>query len=140
MVYLSRYGFAQTHYLKYRLRLTHRKRKKGNWMSLSPPPLLLKIGYFWSIKLRWGRWKNYLMTNFLGWELFPSGGSTVGTLGPCILLNVPKVGHPTVYRERLHIIHIGQFAYRERLNMILIGQPVWRKRPNIIHIGQPVCR
>ena len=37
------------------------------------------------------------MTNFLGWELFPSGGSTVGTLGPCILLNVPKVGHPNVY-------------------------------------------
>ena len=37
------------------------------------------------------------MTNFLGWELFPSGGSTVGTLGPCILLNVPKVGHPNIY-------------------------------------------
>ena len=89
MVYLSRYGFAQTHYLKYRLRLTHRKRKKGNWMSLSPPPLLLKIGYFWSIKLRWGRWKNYLETNFFGWELFSSDGSTVGTLGKCISQNVP---------------------------------------------------
>ena len=92
MVYLPRYGFAQTHYLKYRLRLTHRKRKKGNWMSLSPPPLLLKIGYFWSIKLRWGRWKNYLMTNFLGWELFISDGSMVGTLGTCISQNVPILG------------------------------------------------
>ena len=40
------------------------------------------------------------MTNFLGWELFPSGGSTVGTLGPCILLNVPKVGHPNVYASQ----------------------------------------
>ena len=75
MVYLPRYGFAQTHYLKYRLRLTHRKRKKGNWMSFKPPALLLKMGYFWSIKSRCGRWKNYLITIFFGWKLFSSDGS-----------------------------------------------------------------
>ena len=97
MVYLFRYGFAQPHYLKYRLRLTHRKRKKGNWMSFKPPALLLKMGYFWSIKSRCGRWKNYLITNFFGWELFSSDGSTVGTLGTCISQNVPILGIASMY-------------------------------------------
>ena len=56
------------------------------------------------------------MTNFLGWELFPSGGSTVGTLGPCILLNVPKVGHTNVqctptYLYTVYMVDIYQNGY-----------------------------
>ena len=46
------------------------------------------------------------MTNFLGWELFPRGGSTVGTLGPCILLNVPKVGHTNVHTYMALFEHV----------------------------------
>ena len=36
------------------------------------------------------------MTNFLGWELFSNGGSTVGTLGQCILQNFLNVVQSTV--------------------------------------------
>ena len=97
MVYRPKYGLSQTHYQKNRSRLTHRKRKKGNWMSFKPRALLLKIGYLRGIKLQCARWKNYLMTNFLGWELFSNGGSTVGTLGQCILQNFLNVVRTNVY-------------------------------------------
>ena len=111
MVYLSRCGFAQTHYLKYRLRLTHRKRKKENWMSFKPPALLLKMGYFWSIKSRCGRWKNYLITNFFGWELFSSDGSTVGTLGKCISQNVPILVIANIY---MYYTQFQGWLYQDR--------------------------
>ena len=86
MVYLPRYGWSQTHYLKYRLRLTHRKRKKWYWICFKPPPLLLKIGYFWSIKSQWGEVKKLLNDKLFGLRT---------TRHSCVLLNVSKVGHPT---------------------------------------------
>ena len=103
MVYRPRYGLSQTHYLKNRSRLTHRKRKKGNWMSFKPRALLLKIGYVRGIKLQCARWKNYLMANFFGWELFSNGGSTAGTLGQCILQNFLIVVRTNIYRERKRV-------------------------------------
>ena len=38
------------------------------------------------------------MANFFGWELFSNGGSTVGTLGQCILQNFLNVVQYNVYR------------------------------------------
>ena len=76
VVYRPRYGLSQTCNLKNRSRLIPRKRKKGNRMSFKPCALLLKIGCLRGIKLKCAGWKNYLMTNFLRWGLFSSGGST----------------------------------------------------------------
>ena len=86
--------------INHQSRFTHRKRKKGNWMSFKPRALHLKIGYLRGIKLQCARWKNSLMTNVLGWELFSGGVSAAGPLGQCILQNFLNV-------VRAINVHIG---------------------------------
>ena len=98
MVFRPRYGLSQTHHLKNRSRLTHRKRKKGNLMSFKPRALLLKIGYLRGIKLQCARGKSYLMANF------SNGGSIVGTLGQCILQNFLNMVQSNIHKQIGQII------------------------------------
>ena len=58
------------------------------------------------------------MTNFLGWEPFSNGGSTVGPLGQCILQNFLNVVQSNVHKYLVY--HLIAMYMNEIYNLIFV--------------------